>query len=565
MRQRHALARHGLLGLCVGALCVAAQAAAAGGGLERRTLDLRFDVRGVERPARDVALVEIDGASLRALHEITFPFKRSLHARAIDRLRADGAKAIAYDVAFVGLTRRSEDLALGRSLARARNVAVVTDRVDANGATNILGGDAFLRAVGARPAHAGAPPDPGGVIRRMTFSVDHLATLPVVAGRIAGVRGVSASSAGSSTPYIDFAGPAGTLPALSFGRLVRGEFEPGRFRGRVVVVGPGRELERHPTSVGQMPGAEIQASALATVLRRFPLRPSSSAFDAVLIVLLALAPALAVPALRPWVVCILAVALVATLAAGAQLAFEAGRVIPVVVPAGAVIAGAGSALAWDSARAALGRLRGRFAQYVPEAVIAGSPDQRLRATVLFSDVRGFTAFAETREPELVVEILNRYLTDMSDTVSKHGGTVVDYMGDGIMAAFGAPEAVPDHAGRALAAAMEMLGPRLESFNDWLEEREPGTRFEMGVGINTGTVFSSSIGSGRRLAYTAIGDATNVAARLEALTKNAGRPLLLSESTRDDLGPEAAERLVFVGELALSGREAPVRAWSLAPD
>jgi adenylate cyclase len=398
----------------------------------------------------------------------------------------------------------------------------------------------------------------------MAFSVDRLATLPVAAAEIAGVR-VSPQTAGTATPYIDFAGPAGTLPSLSFGRLVRGEFPPGRFRGRVVVVGPGRELETHPTSVGDMAGAEIQASAVGTVLARFPLRTSSSAFDAALILVLALAAAIAAQALRAWMAAAVALGLLLTLAVGGQLTFGTGRVIPIVVPAAAVIAGASSGRAWGAASAAVARLRGRFAQYVPEAVIAGAPDQQLRATVLFSDVRGFTAFAETREPEQVVTILNRYLTDMSDAISEHGGTVVDYMGDGIMAAFGAPAPMPDHAERALAAALEMLGPRLQQFNDWLEEREPGVRFRMGVGINTGTVFSSSVGSGRRLAYTAIGDATNVAARLEGQTSKTGRALLVSESTRDGLSPDAASRLVFVGELRLSGREAPVRAWSLAAD
>ena len=151
-------------------------------------------------------------------------------------------------------------------------------------------------------------------------------------------------------------------------------------------------------------------------------------------------------------------------------------------------------------------------------------------TVMFSDLRGFTSFAESLPVTRVIEVLNRYLGEMSEAILNHGGTLVAYMGDGIMAVFGAPIESDDHADRALAAAREMLGARLETFNQYLrDEGLHETGFRMGVGLNSGPVMSGNVGSERRLEYTAIGDTTNTAARLEGMTKGTPHMLFAAES------------------------------------
>src|SRR5215203_2381640 len=109
-------------------------------------------------------------------------------------------------------------------------------------------------------------------------------------------------------------------------------------------------------------------------------------------------------------------------------------------------------------------------------------------------------------------MLNHYLGGMSDAIMNHGGTVVSYMGDGIMAVFGAPLEQPDHADRALAAAREMMGPRLDAFN-----AATGHAFKIGIGLASGPVMSGTVGGGRRVEYSTVGDTTNTAARLEAMT------------------------------------------------
>jgi adenylate cyclase len=213
-----------------------------------------------------------------------------------------------------------------------------------------------------------------------------------------------------------------------------------------------------------------------------------------------------------------------------------------------------------------------FSRFVPDTVVdqvlarateEGDPrlgGERMDATVLFSDLRGFTSFAEARDPEQVIEVLNRYLTAMSDAILDHEGTLVAYMGDGIMAVFGAPVAAPDHSDRALAAARAMLR-RLEEFNAWMRERGVGDGFKMGIGLHSGAVMSGNVGSARRLEYAAIGDTTNTAARLEGMTKGTPYQLFVSESTRDRLR-EAPEELEFVSELEVRGRERGIRVWAL---
>jgi adenylate cyclase len=149
---------------------------------------------------------------------------------------------------------------------------------------------------------------------------------------------------------------------------------------------------------------------------------------------------------------------------------------------------------------------------------------------------------------------------MSEAILDNGGTLVAYMGDGIMAVFGAPLQQDDHADRALAAAREML-ERLEGFNDWLREEGLHEGFKMGIGLNSGAVLSGHVGSERRLEYTALGDTTNTAARLEGMTKGTPYQLYVADSTRGRLA-QPPDDLVEVGEFEVRGRTATVKLWSL---
>src|SRR4051794_5183251 len=547
--------------------------------LELDSVDKRFSIRRSEGARRVLVVVRVDDVTFEQLG-LRWPFRRTVHADVIDRIAADHPRAIVYDVQF---TERSanpnDDVALAESINGADGrVVLATTEVDARGHTRILNGDDVLKAIGARPGNGLLPLDPGGVLRRLTYEISGLRTIGVVGASVAGRRPARPFS---GTPWIDYRGPPGTISSVSFSRVVRKRVPRGLFRDKIVIVGPSAPSlqDVHPTSTSgsdEMSGAEIQANAVDTVRRGLPLLSSAAWVDYALIVLLALAAPLLSLVLRPLRAIFLALLLGVLFAVAVQIAFENGRVVAFVYPIGALLVSCAAVLAVYYLTTALERERVRdlFSRFVPEDVVdevLANTDDELRlggvqaeGTVMFCDLRGFTTYSETQPPDDVISALNVYLSEMSAAILDHGGTLVSYMGDGIMAVFGAPLAQEDHADRALATAREMLTVRLPRFNAWLAEHASGGPFRMGIGLNSGPFMSGNVGSERRLEYTAIGDTTNTAARIEGMTKGTPHQLLVAEPVRERL-VSGVDDLVFVDELDVRGRAAKVRLWALASE
>jgi adenylate cyclase len=220
------------------------------------------------------------------------------------------------------------------------------------------------------------------------------------------------------------------------------------------------------------------------------------------------------------------------------------------------------------------RVRDVFTRFVPAGVVdevLASTNENLRlggverdCTVMFSDLRGFTSFSENQPAGFVIEVVNHYLNEMSEAILAAGGTLIAYMGDGIMAVFGAPLAQDDHADRAVAAAREMVGPRLARFNAWIAEQGFDRTFEMGVGLNSGPVMAGNVGSEQRVEYTAIGDTTNTASRLEGMTKDSDAMVFIADSTRERMRGSTAA-LSCVGEFDVRGRKGKLTLWTIAPE
>ncbi len=573
MRTRRARRRTGLLaatGLLALLVALGARAAGVLDALERDTVDARFAVRG-ERVARDdIVTVELDGRTLGALG-LRPPLPRSMHARVMDRLRRDGARLIAYDFQFIGPTEPREDRALIAAIRSARPVLATHD-VDGPPLAVPIDARSAARA-GARTATVGLLADPDAKVRRVAYG-----------GRQSRSFAVEAAAAVASRPlperdfpaWIDYRGPPGTVPTYSFVDVMRGTVPAARFRGKIVVVGASdpilKDVFATPASDVPMPGAEIHAASIATILDGLPLRSAPAVADVLVLVALALlAPVLSLGfgALK---VLAGALAALAAFVAGLQVAFAAGTVMEATYPVvGLLLSAAGSAVVeLRTTVRERERLRRNFARFVPAAVVddvMSRTDGDLRlggvtidATVLFCDLRGFTRWAEAVPAATVIEALNRYLSEMSEAILAHGGTVVSYMGDGIMAVFGAPLEQPDHADRALAAAREMVGVRLPRFNAWLATSGLGEGFRIGLGLNSGPVSSGNVGSEERLEYAAVGDTTNVAARLEAHCPETEFQLLVSEATRALLR-DGGDGLIGAGEIVLRGRQVATRLWS----
>jgi adenylate cyclase len=549
--------------------------------LDLSSIDARFAIRGSQGAPDDVVVVGIDASTFNYLDahhpsEAHFPFARRLDARVISNLAHAGAKVIAYDEQFTEPTDPRDDNALLLAVRSARNVVLATTEVARGGKTRIFGGGQGLAVSRGIPAESQFPVDPDGRIRRMRAQILDLVTLPVAVAERARGQPVRFPGGRNATAYIDYRGPSDTVPMVSYWRVLEGQFPAGTFRGKIVVVGATEPIlhDIHSTSTDVlMSGSEVQANAINTVLRGFPLGAAPGWLNVVLVLVLGLAApllALRFDALRA---AGLALAGLASLALASQLAFDGGTIVGFVYPALAVVLSASAILVLQGIRVAFERERvyDLFSRFVPDSVVkevvAEAGGARLggvvrHTTVMFTDLRGFTSFSSTHEPQLVIDVVNSYLGEMSEAILSAGGTLVAYMGDGIFAVFGAPIEMPDHADRALAAGLEMIRERLPRFNERLREMGLKADFRMGVGLNSGPVISGNVGSERRLEYTAIGDTTNLAARIEAATKETSHMLLLADSTRELLA-HPPDGMTFVKELELRGAGRALRLWTVA--
>ncbi len=242
---------------------------------------------------------------------------------------------------------------------------------------------------------------------------------------------------------------------------------------------------------------------------------------------------------RAWVPPVAAVGAILLYVVLAQLAFAHGTIVAVAAPIAGTVIVLGAAtianLATEGREKA--HLRAVFSQYVSRSVVdriladparARLGGERKELTVLFSDIRGFSAFAEAMGPEQLARFLGEYLTPMTDLVLASGGTLDKYIGDAVMAIWAAPVDLPDHAERACEVALRMQEELAKLNPRWQAEGKPP--ISIGIGINTGAMAVGNMGSAARFDYTVLGDQVNLASRLEALTKDYGVAILVGEAT-----------------------------------
>ncbi len=340
---------------------------------------------------------------------------------------------------------------------------------------------------------------------------------------------------------VDFLGGARTFPYVSYLDVLEGRVGPEQVSGRIVLVGATAKglADFRSTPLAVVPGVEVHATVIDNLLNgRFIVLPGWERLASVLALGTLLALTLSRLDARR------GLAAAATVLAGyvvvVQLAFvQAGRWLHLFYPLAASITVTAVQLGYGYLTQERQKLaiRRTFQKYVPPEVVeqllrdpgrAALGGERRTISVLFSDIRGFTSLSEEMKPEEVVRFLNDYFAIMTPIIYRHGGTVDKFEGDGIMALFGAPIHHPDHAVRAVRAALDMQRALEEVQRQW--NPAPGGPLRIGVGIATGDVVVGNIGSPERLNYTAVGDTVNLAARLQDLTKEFGAEILIGEST-----------------------------------
>ncbi len=549
--------------------------------LEAQSIDARFSIRG-NRPSlvSKLVVVQIDPATFNHFYNLNWPYPRRYHAVVIEHLLAAGARVIAFDIQFTAPTDPTDDNALIEAIDRAHNMVLATNAVNRTGQTNVLGGNAVLKEVGARAGNSTVIPDSQGVQRDMQHSFQSIDTFAVaIASDYRGHEISPEPFGGAQNPVpIDYAGPPGTVPEISYWKVYANRFPAAAVRGKIVIVGASdpilQDVHTTPTSGSSvMDGPELQANAVGTVLAGIPLRSGPGWLNVALIVLFGAGLPLASIRVRLWRAVVGALVLAVLFTLATQLAFDGGTIIAFTYPLLALVLAIIATLTIVLLGEAFERQHARdiFARFVPPGVVdevlsRTDDDFRLGGverdcTVLFSDLRGFTSFSESEPAAKVIEVVNYYLNEMTEAILDAGGTLIAYMGDGIMALFGAPIDQPDHAERALSAAREMMGPRLRRFNDWLREQGHETGFRMGIGLNSGTVMAGNVGSEQRVEYTAIGDTTNTASRLEGMTKGTPHMLFISETTRERMGQVPGD-MVFVDHFEIRGRVNKMAVYSI---
>jgi adenylate cyclase len=373
---------------------------------------------------------------------------------------------------------------------------------------------------------------------------------------------------------IDYPGPAEVFHTVSLVDVMERKLPADALRGKVLLVGvtlvgqydqvvtPFRNLEA---------GIYAHAAMLSSILSGRFLQRGTGAVLGELVFLLGvgLLLGLVLPRASPWLKAAVPLALALGWMAVVQLALRRGVALASALPLANVFLSAFAVvfvgyLSTDREKI---RLRRTFRYYVAESVMTEMLEhpellrlggEKRDCTVLFSDIRGFTALSESISPEALVKFINGYLTPMTRIVLEEGGTLDKYIGDALMAFWGAPVPQEDHALRACRTALRFLEELETLRKGWREEGLP--EVEIGIGINSGPMVVGNMGSDLRFDYTVMGDAVNMASRLEGANKLFHTSIMVSEDTWKRIASQATGRRL--GSLRLRGRSEAVRVWEL---
>jgi adenylate cyclase len=589
-------------------------------GLENKSWDARMRFfASPRRAASDIALVLVDQYSLDFYKKqaVSWPWPRQLYAALVGFLKAGGAKAVFFDIMMSEPSPyfAEDDEMLAQAIREAGNVVLpvflsVEDKPSDPGAEVFV-----LRTASAaegRPyypvvfrsitaplqtylnaatggANVRIDPDPDGVFRRVPLLFKYkgveVPSVPL------SLTCLAAGSAEIPDPPLDrqgrmlvrFFGPVGTYRSYPAAALLNSwlqlsegkppQIAPREFEGKVVLIGLSAvglfDIKTTPLSAA-VPGVEIQAAALDTLLHGRFLRSAPLILNLFLALLWAVLAATAISVLRKSAAMMAAAAgFLALPVFVAAAGFAAGLWISFVLPVAAVLAAVIGAAVLNYAVEGRQRrfLKSAFRHYLsPDVVdrVVENPGllrlggDRREVTSFFSDVAGFTSISESLSPEHLVGLLNEYLTAMTDIILDAGGTLDKYEGDAIVAFWNAPLDTPNHALRACRAALECRKRLAELSPDF--EKRFGHPVRMRIGLNTGPAVVGNMGSARRFDYTAMGDTINLAARLESAGKQYGVSILAGEGTVREA--QAGILVREIDRLRVVGKSKPVRIFEL---
>lgn len=458
-----------------------------------------------------------------------------------------------------------------------------------------------IQSAGKYAGHINISPDGDGALRwaslvipykgRFIPSADTQAVRAYGGGSLlsiftnhSGIEGIEVSGRFITTDergraLIRYYGPERTFTTFSIADVLDKKFDATLVKNRIVLIGASAkgigDIRVTPYSPA-FPGVEVRATVMQNLLRGdFIERPDwISGLDVVLLITLGVTLSFVLPRLRvAQAAGLISVLLMAYVGIGFYL-FEVQRIwFNVTYPAFLLVLlfVSTTIVQYFLTEKEKRHIKSAFQHYVPAKVVEEITEnidklklggEKRELTVLFSDIRGFTSISETLLPEDLVRLLNTYLTRMTEQVFKHDGLLDKYIGDAIMAVYGAPIHRPDHAELACRTALDMMRELRVLQSEW--KRDKRSAINIGIGINTGTMIVGNMGSVNRFDYTVIGDAVNLGSRIEHLNKEYGTHILMSEFTY----AEVRDKFKAVREVDVTpirGRGASVRIYELIPD
>lgn len=560
---------------------------------EAKTYDLRFkSLRGAVTPSTDIAIIAIDDKSIAELGR--FPWTRTQYVRLLDRISAADAKVLLVDAFFSEKETSAIDRSFAAAIRKAGNVVLAVP-YEFDKQLQVIGGTHSLPEIenaAAGIGHINLLPEDDGVNRRNILILEEKGKLVPSLGLMGAMAALGEKKFepgsfeiilgdihipvdGNYSMWINYAGPPGNYPRYSFTDIANGRVDPALLKGKVLFLGAtalGVYDMRVTPFHNNTPGVEVHAAVADNIISgRFIRRTGLEALlDMAFIVMLGLVTFYLTMRLRLHIAIPAVFALSACYVWLSYWFFLQGHWISMIYPilAAMVALSAGGSFRYLVLDRSAREMRSMFSSYLSAKLVARlekEPDaariggDNKEVTVLFTDIKGFTSFSETRSPQEVVTRLNEYLAAMVQVIDQFDGTVDKFIGDGIMVYWGAPLAQPDHAKLAIACMLEMKKTMARLHEKW--GKEGVVPFVIRGGALSGEVVAGNIGChGKKMEYTLIGDTVNQASRLEGTAKYYGVSFLIGESTY--LLTHDSYRFRELDKIRVVGKHVPVTVYEL---
>ncbi len=590
--------------------------------LQLKTVDTLFSIRGPISPQdTSIVIVAIDDQAFKSLPG-KWPYPNFYYGRLVENLEKAGAKLIVFDIEITEKSDNNldDDLYFARAVTDAKNVVLaskVVFDIGSYGTENkeLLKPIAPLLRTPATWGLVNAVYDIDGFLRQylLYYDVNNKRYYSLSLEAIQRLENIQISpeqdprskffkvgdhlipKVSANTMLINFLGPAESIRTFSLATVLDDSTfelsgdedtdifemhkEWGTFRNKIVFVGAtAEELQDNKLTPfhiydgkkRKIPGVEVHAQALSTILRDDYIYNLNGFIEFLFIILVSLIASFATISIRPFKAFAIVIILFISIIGLSIYLFSGPRVLPVLTtPILSLAFSFIVSIVYQTVteQREKQRIRQTFKHYVAPSVVENMLSsgqmpsfggERRVLTILFSDIRRFTTFSESYEPEVVASRLSEYLTEMVDVVFKFNGTLDKFVGDELMALFGAPYIMKDHAERACFTAVEMIEKLRDIQKRWSADKRDF--FQIGIGINTGKVIVGNLGSEQLFDYTVIGDEVNLGARLEGANKQYGTTIILSESTYSLVKDKAHVRELDL--VRVVGKKNPIRIFEL---